>query len=77
MKHQEGMPQQCIDTGKAITGVYGHGRGLEVIESRIESLTEAVELLKYFNADKKLILKIAIQIDFWTQTKESVKPTNR
>ena len=46
MENKIGLPQQCIDTGKALIDAYGRDRALIFIQGNIDSLSEAYEQIR-------------------------------
>ncbi len=71
MENKIGLPQQCIDTGKALKDAYGRDRALIFIQGNIDSLSEAYEQIR--RKDTQLKLRIALQVDFWAQVLDSTE----
>jgi len=73
MEQPIGMPSQCIGTGKAFLTVFGESRSKVTVQGYIDSLSEAYEEI---DKEKiKLRLRIALQIDFWSQVLQSMEQT--
>jgi hypothetical protein len=71
-----GMPIQCIYTRQALVNAYGEDKAVSFIQGNIDSLSLAYYAMKDSGADASSIMNIAIQSDFWNQTKVATEGNN-